>query len=647
MKGRILTVALLTAFSCTSLFAQLQTPDGDGAAQSTALKKISKKAKYGAYLIEEEFDFSTGKGMNDQPVVTARDKGTIEMVSLEKGTPVGYLLPYNDFVKLRDYDFEIFYRKDFKSQKYPPLKMSLTDDDIFFDDSYGLYYGFEAAESGQRCRFKYDYQYTDAKYLTRLFFHQGIPVKQRVFRFKVPSWLQLTIDEKNFGYMKIKKETRKEGNFTIYTYTAENLQAMKAEPSSLGKPYYLPHLIITVRSFSVDNKSYAGFKTVDDLYSWYSLLYQKAQNDKQAISNQVEELTKGLKTDEEKIRAIYYWVQDNIRYIAFEEGYAGFVPHTVQQVFRNKYGDCKGMANLLTEMLKLAGYDAHFAWVGTREIPYDHNEVQSLCVDNHAISVLYFQGKTWFLDGTEKYAPFGVNAYRIQGKTVLVEHGDKCKVERVPAANLGDNTMQTTVRLKLDGDKLKGHVKMQFVGEAKNFFHYVYNNIPSNKRNDFLKNLVELNNNNTDVTNLKTSDFKNRDIPLVVEGDVEVSNQVTKVDKVCYTSMDFFPGTFSGFIPDEERLTPIDLDHIFVASDEVILELPANAKPKQLPELFRANFKENTIEATYSAEKNTIVLRKKMQLSTPVIMNDGFTEWKAFLTRIKEYNRNNVSIQLP
>jgi len=52
--------------------------------------------------------------------------------------------------------------------------------------------------------------------------------------------------------------------------------------------------------------------------------------------------------------------------------------------------------------------------------------------------------------------------------------------------------------------------------------------------------MVELNNPNAEVSNVKTSDIKNRDIPIVIEGDIEISNQTTIVDNTCYTSIDFF-----------------------------------------------------------------------------------------------------------
>jgi hypothetical protein len=643
---KLMAAFIAMAINCPGVFAQLQTADGEGVTQAATLKKLTKKAKYGAYSIQSQIAFSTGKGIDGTPVVTAAEDGTVDMVAMEDKAVMGFMLPYNQFVKITDYDFFVYYKNGFKSQKYPPEKVSLTDEDIFLDDSYGQFYGFKADETGQRCRFKYNYEYTDAKYLTRVFFHEGMPVKEKSISFKVPSWLQLDITEKNFDNYKIRKEVKKDKDFTTYTYTGSNLPAIHQEASSLSRPYYLPHLIITVRSFTVGGKAYNGFKTLDDMYAWYNLLYKKADNKVDVLKNQVALLTQGKTSDEEKIKSIYYWVQDNIRYIAFEEGYAGFVPQTVQEVYKNKFGDCKGMANLMTEMLKAAGYDAHFSWIGTKDIPYDRTEIQSMCVDNHAISTLYFKGKTYFLDGTEKYAPFGKNAYRIQGKKVLVQNGNSYKVESVPAATVEDNQISTKALLALDGDKIKGHVKLTFDGETRNLFHYIYNNIPANRRKDFINQLVELNNNNTEATNIKTSDFKNRDIPLVLEGDIEITNQVTQADKLRYTGIDFFPGTITGFIPKDDRENPIDINRVFTTNDEVVLELPASAKAVSLPKSFDAAFNNNSLKASYSATANKIILTKTMKLNTPVIYNADFAAWKNFINQVKEFNRSNVTIQL-
>ncbi|MEX6687841.1 transglutaminase-like domain-containing protein [Danxiaibacter flavus] len=629
----------------TIAYSQFQTADAEGALQASNLKKIDKKAKYGAYLINKEFQFNTAKGINNQSIVTSQENSVIEMASIAEKTPVGYLVPFNSFVKLKDYDFQIYYKNGFKTVKYPPERISLTDDNIFLDDAYGELYGYRAEEVGQRYRFKYEAQYTDAKYLTRVFFHESFPVKQAVISFKVPSWLELEVLEKNFEGYKIRKETQKGKDFTVYKYTATDMSGIKHEAMSLARPFYLPHLIITVKSFTLNNQKINGFKSVDDIYAWYNFLYRKAQNNIDAIKAQVATLTQGKPTDEEKIKSIYYWVQDNIRYIAFEEGYSGFVPQTVQDVYKNKYGDCKGMANLLTEMLKIAGYDAHFAWIGTREIPYDITEVQSMCVDNHAISVLYLKGKTYFIDGTEKYAAFGKDAARIQGKKVLVEHGDSYKIETVPVPPIDNNQISTISKLKIDGEKMTGHMSVTFDGESRHFFHYIYNNVPADKRKNFVSGLLEGNSENTEVSNIKTSDFTNREIPITIEGDIEVNNQVTQIDKTLYTTIDFFPRSIMGFNPEENRQSPIDLGNLFVATDKIMLELDGNTKPASLPKKFTAAFNKNQVDAEYNYSNNTISLQKKTTIASPVILPADFEAWKKFVASVKEFNRSSISIQ--
>ncbi|MEO6455087.1 MAG: hypothetical protein ABIN97_13490, partial [Ginsengibacter sp.] len=322
-------------------------------------------------------------------------------------------------------------------------------------------------------------------------------------------------------------------------------------------------------------------------------------------------------------------------------------PQTVQEVYKNKYSDCKGMANLVTEMLKTAGYDAHFAWIGTRDIPYDRKQVQSMCVDNHAICVLYLKEKTYFIDGTEKYAALGKNAYRIQGKNVMVEDGDSYKLETVPQAEVTANRMDTKAALVLKGDKISGHVTLLFDGEGKNFFHNIYNAIPTGKRKDFISALLQLNNKNAEASNIKTSDFKNRDIPIIIEGDIDINNHVTSVDKLTYTSIDFFPQSITSLVPDDKRRNPIDFNSIFIANDEVTLELPASAKAESLPANFTASFKENKMDGSYTSTNNKVTLSKKMQFNSPIIYNADFTAWKAFINSVKEFDNNNIVIKMP
>ena len=103
-------------------------------------------------------------------------------------------------------------------------------------------------------------------------------------------------------------------------------------------------------------------KSWEDVSRWYwklCLPHLEATNG--AMTNKVAELTEGLKTDTEKIRALFKFVSQEIRYmgLTLEEESPGYAPHDVHLTFDNRYGVCRDKAALLVAMLRLAGFDAY------------------------------------------------------------------------------------------------------------------------------------------------------------------------------------------------------------------------------------------------------------------------------------------------
>ena len=105
------------------------------------------------------------------------------------------------------------------------------------------------------------------------------------------------------------------------------------------------------------------------MYRWSNGLAQVDCNIPE-LDSLLAEIIEGCRTDMEKIRNTYAWVQQNIRYIAFEAGILGHKPDTPAEVLRKRYGDCKGMAILLRTLLKAQGFDARLTDIGTVDIPY-------------------------------------------------------------------------------------------------------------------------------------------------------------------------------------------------------------------------------------------------------------------------------------
>lgn len=646
MKKSLNLILLLSLCIPHFLIAQ----SDDDLFEANRLKKVFPDDRVAATIVEEEFNFDKGRSDDKLPVVTATKNTGINFLALRERASIQYADFYNSFCKITSFkQLEkvkgMFGMKKNYNVGYA-IDRSASSSEIFSDDSRVKYFNIGFTGYGDVTRVETEKKYFDCKYLTSVYFHTWFPVKEKIIRIKVPDWLQLDIREFNFEGYKVIKQKTQEKNLTVYTFRLLSLAAMKNEPAAIGAAYQYPHVVLVVKSFTNDGKTEKGFGDVGDLYSWYNYLYKKCLNKPEEMKAKVTELTKGKTTDIEKVKSIFYWVQDNIRYIAFEDGLAGFIPTAAQEVYKAKYGDCKGMANLMTEMLKLAGLEAYMTWIGTRHIPYDYT-LPSLAVDNHCISTVVLAGKEYYLDGTEKYIPFGDYAWRIQGKEVLIGKGNSYEVKKVPMMDKEKNKILTQTSFQLKDNVLKGHVKATLTGEQRTSFHQYYHDLPNDDKKKLIQRFLEFGNQNLVISNVKTSDLNNREIPVVFEGDIDLTNYVITEDKEIYVGIDFFPETLKGYIPDKDRQQDYELSSSYVAQDETELILPAGYKVTSIPPAIEEKATDYEVSGSYIVKDNKVTFKKTLAFNTGRIRKADFENWKLFTKKLKDFNSNLILIKKP
>ncbi len=642
---------ILTLFlSILLLPASLPAQSDDDIYEANRLKKVFPDDRVAATLVEEEYNFDKGRSDDRLPVVTATKNTGITFLALRESAGIQYYDFYNSFCRITSFKQLEKVKGMFGIKKNYnvgyAIDRSASSSEIFSDDSRVKFFNIRFSGYGDVTRVETEKKFFDSKYLTSVYFHSFFPAKEKIIRIKVPDWLQLDIREFNFEGYKITKQKTPEKNATVYTYRLQNVETMKDEPRSVGPAYLFPHLVLVVKSFTSDGKTEKGFADAGDLYRWYNYLYRKCNNKPDELKAKVAELVTGRSSDPEKVKSIFYWVQDNIRYIAFEDGLAGFIPATAQEVFKAKYGDCKGMANLLTEMLRQAGFEAYMTWIGTRHLPYDYS-LPSLAVDNHCISTVVLNGKEYYLDGTEKYIPLGDYAWRIQGKEVLIGKGDKYEVKKVPLMDLEKSKILTQTSFQLKDNLLKGHVKVTLTGEQRTGFHQYYHDLPNDDKKKLIRRFLEFGNKNLAVSNVKTSDLGNREIPVVFEGDIDLSNYIITEDKEIYLGIDFFPEDLRGIIPDKDRQQDYALHSAYISQDETELELPAGYKALSLPGALDVKANDYAVSASYSSRDNKIFFKKTLSFNTGRIRKSDFENWKAFTRKLKDFNSNLLLIKKP
>jgi len=384
-----------------------------------------------------------------------------------------------------------------------------------------------------------------------------------------------------------------------------------------------------------EGKKQILFETLDDLYAWYRQLVKGMTQSPEVFKAFVNVLLEDAVTDEEKIKIIYYWVQDNVRYVAYEDGIAGFQPKPSEDVYLKRYGDCKGMANLTKEMLVIAGFDARLTWLGTNSVPYNY-DIHSLASDNHMICTLIWKGKKYFLDPTEKYAAFGENAERIQGRQVMIEDGDEYIIETIPLSNVSDNRISRSYKLNLKDQQLVGDVELTYTGEGKRIYLNSINNLKSEYKDRAIDNLVSNNDGDIYPYDVSSSDISNREQDIKLTAKLDINNKVISGGKEEFVLLDLIKeDKFSSKI-DSTRKFGYDFKLKLTYDVSFQLVYPKNRSASNLPSSFKVENESFVYDFSFVKKGNMIIITKTVTLLKPVLSPSDITEWNSAISQLDD-----------
>ena len=581
------------------------------------------------------------KGNAEHPVQVKQESDKIYTCnSYRTDIPVAEF--YSGIETIEDVDIWV---ADSKKNGIFPKFESYNSDGIFYSDEKVCYFELPLLKKGSTSEVRFKKTTLDPRYFTAIYFGDDKDISTQQIKITVPSWMKLEIKEFNFAGFDIQKNVATASDETVYTYNMKNIPAVKSESYSPGPTFFAPHLLVLCKSAQPKDQNYVYFNTLKDQYNWYHDLVLQIGNDENFIKERTAEIVGNASTDEEKVKKIYQWVQDNIRYIAFENGIAGFKPEKAQEVLKKKYGDCKGMANLLTEMLRSQKLDARRCWIGTNHIAYDYS-TPSLSVDNHMICAWMSKGKPVYLDATEKYIGFGEIAERIQGRQTLIENGADYSLERVPVATYQQNLATESRKFTVDGNNLKGHVVQVWKGENKEWLLSQLNDIKKEKQEDALKQFLAEGKPNFEISNLKIDNITDYNADLKVEYDVVWKDVLSVFDKETYLDADNRRNLENFKIDEAKRKLPYRFHFKNDLVFETEITLPADKTLNALPEKLQITQPGYSFNASYTNTAGKLLYKNEIILNKAELEPASFIQWNKDIDRLDEfYNRQLVFTQ--
>lgn len=552
---------------------------------------------------------------------------------------VSYSTFFQDINDLEVYSL-IPEEKQYKKVQVKNIKTTDSrDNSIFFDDQKQKQFYFEGVKKGAIGIYKYKEKIKDPHLFGTFIFKQYIPILNVEYSVSFPK--TVTVSHKIYGNPSSIKftENKQRGN-TVYTWASTDSDKIPYETDALKLLYYAPQVLTLINSYQSGSTTVEVLKDVDELYKWYvSLIKDVNTKPDDELKALVKSLTDG-KNELDKIKSIYYWVQDNIKYVAFEDGLGGFVPREANDVIKKRFGDCKDMAGTITTMLKTAGIDAHLTWIGTRDIPYKYSESPSPRSDNHMISSVKYNGKWYFLDGTVTALDFGISPESIQEKEALIMiNEDKYEVITVPKEDKSVNYQKDTISLQISGNNVKGQGKITLGGLWRTDIINNYLRATDKERVDYLKGICNKGSNKCRIDDVKASDFKKRDTQLSINYDFTINDYVRSLDDELLINPCLNKYLATTPVDIENKKLDITEKYAFTIQQVISMEIPKGYKLSYLPK--DASFSKDLYgyDISYKNEGNKIYMTINIFGDYLQLGPAKFNEWNDFISALNEsYN---------
>ncbi|RKR81107.1 transglutaminase superfamily protein [Mucilaginibacter gracilis] len=431
-------------------------------------------------------------------------------------------------------------------------------------------------------------------------------------------------------------------NMDSYTWEVKNLKAFKLEEEALDWRV-LPSVMFAANSFEYggmpgDISTWAGYG------KWQQALNADVCSLTPAREEEIRQMTAGIKTDKEKAKFLYNYMQKNMRYVSVQLGIGGLKPFAATFVDQKKYGDCKALSNYMTALLKAVHIPSYYAIVraeANRE-PAD----PSFPADpfNHIIVCVPFKNDTTWLECTSSTQPFGKLGTFTENRNALLVTEDGGKLVNTPKSTITDNQFKSEAHLFLQPDGgAKATLKIWATGEYRSMYIGLAQQKIDEQKEFLIRNL---NIKQPSVFDLKPAGDKEGVDEVNVEMEYDKFCDIMAGDKQFYRPRLFDLWRLTVPVL-EKRKSDYYFEHPMGKTCVTTIDLPAGFEVESLPPNASLKFSYGNYDVTYvyDAAKNQIVNTTKFNLNNYVIPAAKYNEMQQYMDNIAKVQNKKLVIR--
>lgn len=527
--------------------------------------------------------------------------------------------------------------KEFKTEASPSRG-------IFYDDVKETSFDYPKMYKGSIAHVETEHYNKDIHFISPFYFSTYLPVVNASFSIIYPEDVEIKYIIKNDEKGIISVTESKKGKKRKLEFTASGINNDEYFSNAVSSSYFASHVIVYVSQYKNDDGIIPIFNSVNELYKWNSGFLKNINTDiDPLVKSIVDSICTGKLTAREKAEAIFTWVQNHIKYVAFENGMEGFVPQQAAEVCAKRYGDCKAMTSLLTAMLKVSGIDAYFTWLGTRSIPYSYTEVPLPITDNHMICAARIDNEWIFLDATDPNCIFGFPTSGIQAKQTLISIDEnKYELVKVPVVPAAKNVITDSTFLTFTGKTLKGYSSVDYSGYFGTDF---YNNLLYNKGDDeriYVRRRMAKGSNKFIMQdyNINFSDAARKEIN--VRSNFEIPDYVKAIDDEIYVNLNLEKLFNMNILDSAKRKVAVENEFLHTINQVHDIKIPDGYLLNHLPADFSISNELVDFSIKYSQQNGHVLATQYYELKVLYIQPVEFPRWNEVILKVSPDYKEEV-----
>lgn len=282
-----------------------------------------------------------------------------------------------------------------------------------------------------------------------------------------------------------KEKQKSNGDFYVSKWVSKKVKAIKHEVYIDNSEALVPQLRLSTLS---------DWSSIND-WTWEKV------EDKFILDQKLQEVVKQLpvtaaSSKQEKIEAVYEYLQDNIRYVFAHIGRGGYEPHFPRETLEAGYGDCKDQSVLATALLRALGVTAYPALIETPRAGDSDAGIVDLIFDHMIVHIPAQEGaETRWLDTTGDRGLFpGVSNYLVSQNVLIINAEDGVFTTIEPEA-VAENVVRVETTYTVDEqERIVADVVFSLSGmfEQRMRSWWMYESDKNNQLQQFLKGLYNL-----------------------------------------------------------------------------------------------------------------------------------------------------------